>query len=103
MKTEACKILSNACGPPPSNNELSALQALVNDLYADAKPAHVVNDLIADRRREAENECSSSMPRHCSPFYFVNPATSRSLKPKAMADACISTVNLAEYRRLREQ
>jgi plasmid stability protein len=56
MEAEAREIISNTCRPPPSNNQLSALQDLVEDLYAGAKPAHVVDDLIADRRREAENE-----------------------------------------------
>ena len=56
MEAEAREILATACRPRPRGDELSALQDLVDDLYGDNKPRHVVDELIADRRREAENE-----------------------------------------------
>ena len=56
MEAEARTILSDSCRPPASDNELLALQDLVDELYGDAKPSRVVDELIADRRREALQE-----------------------------------------------
>ena len=56
MEAEARTILSDSCRPPASDDELFALQDLVDDLYGDTKPTQVVDDLIADRRRAALKE-----------------------------------------------
>jgi plasmid stability protein len=58
MEAEARDILTNACRPWPSkgSSDLTALQGLVDELYGADKPSHVVEDLIAQRRREAQRE-----------------------------------------------
>ena len=56
MEAEAREILAQACRPEPDGDDLSALQGLVDSLYGADKPSHVVEDLIADRRREAQGE-----------------------------------------------
>jgi plasmid stability protein len=56
MEAEAREILAQACRPVPDGDDLSALQGLVDSLYGADKPPHVVEDLIADRRREAQGE-----------------------------------------------
>lgn len=55
MEAEGRDILSSACRTATSPvTDPSALQALVDDLYGLAKPAGVVDQFIAERRREAE-------------------------------------------------
>ena len=54
MESEAKDILQRACRPQP--HAPLALQAWVAKLYAGEPPRGVVDDLIAERRREAERE-----------------------------------------------
>lgn len=56
MEAEAREILARACRPLSNDDELEALQNLVDALYGGDKPKHVVDDLISERRREAESE-----------------------------------------------
>ena len=56
MEAEARTILADACKPEVSDDMLSELQNLVGRLYGDGKPANVVEALISERRREAEQE-----------------------------------------------
>lgn len=59
MEAEARAILTAACedddatGPTVSVEDV---QAWVDQMYGHAKPAHVVDDLIAERRIEAARE-----------------------------------------------
>ena len=56
MEAEARTILADACRPEVSDDKLSDLQNLVNRLYGDNKPTGVVDDLIHERRREAQRD-----------------------------------------------
>jgi plasmid stability protein len=56
MEAEAREILAQACGSEPQRGDLAALQGLVDSLYGGQKPPHVVDDLIAERRRESRSE-----------------------------------------------
>jgi len=56
MEAEARTILTDTCKPEVSDDKLSELQDLVGRLYGDSKPVGVVEDLISERRREAEQE-----------------------------------------------
>lgn len=56
MEAEARAILSDACRPASSDAQILALQDLVDRLYGENKPAHVVDELIAERRQEARQE-----------------------------------------------
>ncbi len=56
MEAEAREILADACRPASGNPDLTALQGLVDELYGADKPSQVVEDLIAQRRREAQGE-----------------------------------------------
>ena len=56
MEAEARDILTNACRPAADSTQLQELQDLVDRLYGDSKPEHVVVDLIADRRQQALEE-----------------------------------------------
>jgi plasmid stability protein len=66
MEAEARTILAEACSKErkrrASADEAMAkarrLQAFVDKLYGGNKPKKVVDDLIAERRREAEREAS---------------------------------------------
>jgi hypothetical protein len=64
MEAEARAILSAACAPDDASSEadvrrqLKELQGLVDRLYGGRKPQNVVDDLIAERRREAARELS---------------------------------------------
>ncbi len=40
----------------PEQQDFSRLQALINELYQQQKPANVVDDLITERQAEAKNE-----------------------------------------------
>jgi plasmid stability protein len=53
MEAEARAILTDVCRSEEPTPSPSALQEYVDSLYGDAKPAHVVEDLIAERRGEA--------------------------------------------------
>ncbi len=56
MEAEARAILSQICLPEIEEREFSKLQSLVSELYHHKKPAHVVDDLIKERRAEAKGE-----------------------------------------------
>ena len=66
IEAEAEAILAAACAedekPPTTAEEAKAaaerLQAFVDKLYGGRKPKNVVDDLIAERRREAAREAS---------------------------------------------
>lgn len=66
MEAEARSILAEACAaetrPRPTPEEAKAkakrLQAFVDQLYGGRKPRGVVDELIAERRREAAREAS---------------------------------------------
>jgi plasmid stability protein len=54
MEAEARKILTEAC--KVEKNPAFALQQLVDKLYDGKKPEHVVENLIRERRAEANKE-----------------------------------------------
>ena len=56
MEAEAREILAQTCGSVPEKGALAALQGMVDSLYGAQKPPHVVDDLIAERRRASEAE-----------------------------------------------
>ena len=56
MEAEAREIIAGACRGTTDQNGLDELQALVDRLYDRQLPKGVVEDLIEDRRREAEQE-----------------------------------------------
>lgn len=56
MEAEARAILVAACAPDSHDSDARALPAWVDGLYGDTKPTGVVEELIAERRREAERE-----------------------------------------------
>lgn len=55
MEAEARAILTAACAEP-SENSVSAVQDWVDQLYGKRKPKRVVDDLIAERRRESRGK-----------------------------------------------
>ncbi|MGH6915529.1 MAG: FitA-like ribbon-helix-helix domain-containing protein [Geminicoccales bacterium] len=64
MEAEARAILSAVCVPADPMSEadvrtqVKELQDLIDRLYGGNKPKNVVDDLIAERRREAARELS---------------------------------------------
>jgi cytochrome c-type biogenesis protein CcmH/NrfG len=57
MEAEVRAILAAACMTEADvNKAVDALQDLVDQLYGDHKPSHVVDDFIAERRRESARE-----------------------------------------------
>lgn len=56
MEAEVRDILARASLEPQETTDPDELQGWVDRLYADRKPGNVVDDLIHDRRREAEDE-----------------------------------------------
>ena len=56
MEAEARKILKDQCDQDLKKVAAESVQQWVSDLYGDRKPRGVVEELIADRRREAEGE-----------------------------------------------
>jgi hypothetical protein len=54
MEAEARKILSEAC--LNTKKSVAGLQELVDQLYQGHKPTNVVEQLILERRLDAENE-----------------------------------------------
>ena len=56
MEAEARNILAQICKPFPQEKDFSRLQNLVDEMYGNKKPKHVVDDLIAERRAEAMQE-----------------------------------------------
>jgi plasmid stability protein len=56
MEAEARQILTEACAEPPPELDSADLAAFVDELYGREKPSGVVDELIAERRREAEGE-----------------------------------------------
>jgi plasmid stability protein len=57
MEAEARAIITAACAE--DRLDPADLQAFVDDLYGNQKPAGVVDALIEERRREAEAEAST--------------------------------------------
>jgi len=66
MEAEARSILIEACAkgtrpratPEDAMAKAERLQAFVDKLYGGSKPRHVVDELIAERRRAAAKEAS---------------------------------------------
>ncbi len=56
MEAEARSILTLACSPEAAPEPPIVLQMWVDGLYGKDKPGRVVDDLIAERRREAAAE-----------------------------------------------
>ena len=56
MEAEARAILTEATLETDRERAKQGLQAWVDELYGSAKPGNVVDDLIAERRREAATE-----------------------------------------------
>lgn len=56
MEAEARQILVQICKPASKEKDFSKLQSLVDQMYGNKKPEHVVDDLIAERRAEAMQE-----------------------------------------------
>ena len=56
MEAEARAILEEACKPEIDADTIKVLHEWVDELYGANKPTHVVDDLIAERRREAAQE-----------------------------------------------
>lgn len=56
MEAEAREILTEACGKDARPGDVRDLQDFVRKLYAKKRPTRVVDDLIAERRREAAAE-----------------------------------------------
>lgn len=56
MEAEARKILIEACWQEEPPMTAEALQAWVEQLYGGNKPTNVVEQLIRERRAEAERE-----------------------------------------------
>ena len=57
MEAEARMILADAVGKPePKPIDLAGLRAFMKRLYGGKLPSGVVDDLIAERRREAKRE-----------------------------------------------
>ena len=56
MEAEARAILTQACREHLPKQPVSSLQHLVDELYGDEPPKLVVDDLLAERRREAAAE-----------------------------------------------
>lgn len=56
MEAEARRIITQACKIRPRKADFSQLQSLVDQLYDGKKPQGVVDELIADRRTEAQQE-----------------------------------------------
>lgn len=54
MEAEARRILVESCAPRPAPWQAADLQRLVAELYDGEVPTGVVDQLIAERRREAE-------------------------------------------------
>ena len=58
LEAEAREILLRACSPEDVSATVRDLQAFVDKLYGGNKPKGVVDELIAERRREAAREAS---------------------------------------------
>ncbi len=56
MEAEIRAILTEASLAETRRGSAEALQAWVDELYGNKKPEGVVDDLIAERRREAASE-----------------------------------------------
>jgi plasmid stability protein len=56
MEAEARDLIARACVSPRGRAKPAHLQSFVESLYGRAKPKHVVEELIAQRRREAAEE-----------------------------------------------
>jgi plasmid stability protein len=54
MEAEARAIIAAACAEEREQREPADLQAFVDELYGSKKPSGVADDLIRERRREAE-------------------------------------------------
>lgn len=60
MEAEAREILAAACEGRRRGSGASELQAFVDELYQGARPESATDELIAERRREAERAERSS-------------------------------------------
>lgn len=56
MEAEIRAILCDAAVEPLQRRSADALQRWVDELYDGSKPAGVVDELIAERRRQAQSE-----------------------------------------------
>ena len=56
MEAEVRHILIELCEPLQQKADFSQLQTMVKQLYGDNKPDNVVDELIAERRSEAQRE-----------------------------------------------
>jgi plasmid stability protein len=56
MEAEARTILTEAVGGQSPSLTPEDLRAFVDDMFGDAKPKNVVEDLLAERRREVRRE-----------------------------------------------
>lgn len=56
MEAEARAILNSACPDEPRLSTLDDVQRWVDELFGGNKPKNVVDELIAERRREAARE-----------------------------------------------
>jgi len=53
MEAEARAILAETCAPEKSGVSGGSIQEWVDQLYGEGKPRGVVEELLADRRRES--------------------------------------------------
>lgn len=56
MEAEARQIITDAVVVRSDRTAPAELQSFVDGLYGDSKPEGVVDELIAERRRQARNE-----------------------------------------------
>lgn len=56
MEAEAREILTQQCRTEVAGADVRGVQRFVRDLYDNKPPEGVVDDLLADRRREAAEE-----------------------------------------------
>jgi len=56
MEAEVRTILCQSSFEDADQRSFDALQRWVSDLYGKRKPANVVDDLLAERRQEADKE-----------------------------------------------
>jgi antitoxin FitA len=63
MEAEARAILTNACSKSSEPVTATSLQAMVDQMYGQKKPRHVVEDLLLERREASKLELLYWMPR----------------------------------------
>jgi plasmid stability protein len=62
VEAEVRAILAAACAEADAPASAAELQAVVDALYGEGRPAGVVEDLLAERRREAAAEAGERTP-----------------------------------------